>query len=137
VRSVAPILRKLLAIALVVAMQGPAMLIQEVAWVKMLISYTQERGLAQGVIQTFDGNHPCALCAKAAEIRQQQQSDDPSEQHPSTPRFRLAWTEMVSFERIRLPRFSGPEIAILFPDRAARWQGRGAESPESPPPERV
>lgn len=38
--------RKLVGIALVLAMQGPAMLVQEVAWLKMLISYIQERGLA-------------------------------------------------------------------------------------------
>jgi len=132
VTAVAPIFRKLIAIALVLAMQGPAMLVQEVAWVKMLISYTQERGLAEGVIRTFDGNHPCGLCAKAAEIRKQQHSGDPAEQQPSSLRFRLVWTEMVSFERIRLPKFSGPETAVLTADWIVTWQGRGADSPESP-----
>ena len=128
-------LHKLLAIILVLAMQGPAMLVQEVAWVKMLISYTQERGLARGVIETFDGNHPCGLCAKAEEIRKRQHSGDPAEQQPSSPRVRLVWTDMVSFERIRLPGFSGPETAVLTAEWKVTWQGRGAESPESPPPE--
>jgi hypothetical protein len=137
VKPLASILHKLLAIVLILVMQGPAMLVQEVAWVKMLVSYTQEQGLAQGVIQTFDGNHPCDLCAKAAEIRRQQQSDDPAEQKPSSFRFRLAWTEMVSFERIRLPGFSGPEIAVLTAEWVATCQDRGADSPESPPPELV
>ena len=54
-------------------MQGPAMLVQEVAWAKMLVTYTQERGLKRGVIETFDGKHPCDLCNKAAEMRQQEQ----------------------------------------------------------------
>jgi hypothetical protein len=74
-----------LAIALILLMQGPAMLVQEVAWVKMLVSYTQERGLKRGVIETFDGKHPCKLCKKAAEIRQQEQPQDPAEkQAPHT-----------------------------------------------------
>jgi hypothetical protein len=130
------ILRKLTAIALILLMQGPAMLVQEVAWVKMLVSYTQERGLKRGVIETFDGNHPCKLCKKAAEIRQQQHSQEPTEKQVPTQRPRLAWAEMVSSDLLKIPEIAGhdfsvPIIAYIVPD-----SGKGADAPASPPPER-
>jgi hypothetical protein len=36
-----PWLRQFAVICLILLMQGPAMLVQEVAWVKMLVTYTQ------------------------------------------------------------------------------------------------
>jgi hypothetical protein len=129
------ILRKLLAIALVLLMQGPAMMVQEVAWVKMLVSYTQERGLKRGVIETFDGNHPCDLCKKAAEIRQQEQPDDPAEKQIPTQRLRFAWAEMIASEMLKMPVIHGHDICVSIIACTAGDQGKSVDAPDSPPPE--
>lgn len=129
------ILRKLLAIALVLLMQGPAMLVQEVAWVKMLVSYTQERGLKRGLIETFDGNHPCGLCKKAAELRQQEQPQDPADKQMPTQRQRLAWAEMVTSDLLKMPEIAGDDISVSIIACIARDSGKGADAPGSPPPE--
>jgi hypothetical protein len=129
--------KQLPAIALILLMQGPAMLVQEVAWAKMLVSYTQERGLKRGVIETFDGNHPCELCRKASQFREEENRKEPAEKPGESQRFRLAWSEMIPSEWLKLPVFYGWEIPVPSPKRAVQGQGRGADSPESPPPEVV
>jgi hypothetical protein len=131
-----PLLRQLTAIALILLMQGPAMLVQEVAWVKMLVSYTQERGFKRGVIETFDGNHPCSLCKKAAELRKQEQPKDPAEKQLPAQRQRLAWAEMVASELLKMPVIAGHDISVSVIACNADDPGRGADAPDSPPPER-
>jgi hypothetical protein len=36
--------------------------LQPVAWATMIVGYSQSAPLAKAVAETFDGNHPCALC---------------------------------------------------------------------------
>ena len=129
------LLRNLTAIALVLLMQGPAMLVQEVAWVGMLVSYTQERGLKRGVIETFDGNHPCELCKKADAIRQQDQPQEPAEKQMPAQSQRLAWGEMISSDLLKMPVITGYDISTRVIACAARDSGIGADAPASPPPE--
>lgn len=134
-RLTVTILRKLLAIALILLMQGPAMLVQEVAWVNMLVSYTQERGLKRGMIETFDGKHPCELCKKAAKIRQQEQPQDPAEKQMPAQRQRLAWAEMIASDLLKMPVITGYDISVPIIACVARDSGKGADAPGSPPPE--
>ena len=130
------ILRKLPAIVLILLMQGPAMMVQEVAWAKMLVSYTRERGLKRGVIETFDGDHPCKLCKKAAEIRKQEQPEDPAEkQTPPAQRLRFAWAEMIAGDPLKMPPAMSRDIVLPLIACLARDSGRGADAPLSPPPE--
>lgn len=137
IRTLSPVtlLHKLTAVALVLLMQGPAMLVQEVAWVKMLVSYTQERGLKRGVIETFDGNHPCALCKKAAELREQEQPQEPSEKQMPTQRQRLAWADMVASELLKMPVIAGHDISVSIAACTVHDSGKGADAPDAPPPE--
>ncbi len=115
-------------------MQGPAMLVQEVAWVNMLVTYTQERGLKRGVIETFDGEHPCEMCKTAEKMRQQ--SDDPQE--PSAPmqtRPNLAWgTMMIPAGIIQAPVPKFTDIPMVVADWLQPRTGRGVDGPEPPPP---
>ncbi len=129
------LLRQLLAVVLVLLMQGPAMMVQEVAWVQMLVSYTRESGLKQGVIETFDGKHPCSLCKQAAELRQQEQPQDPAEKRLPAQRQRLAWAEMIASELLKMPVITGHDISTSIAARTARDSGKGADAPASPPPE--
>jgi hypothetical protein len=137
IRTLPPvsILRKLLAIGLVLLMQGPAMMVQEVAWVKMLVSYTRESGLKQGVIATFDGKHPCSLCKQAAEFRKQEQPQDPAEKQMPAQRQRLAWAEMVASDLLKMPVITGHDVSARMTACTARDSGKGADAPDSPPPE--
>jgi hypothetical protein len=41
--------------------------LQSVAWVGMVVSYSQNSGISAALEKTFDGKHPCALCNAIAE----------------------------------------------------------------------
>jgi hypothetical protein len=41
--------------------------LQSVAWVTMVVSYSQNATLKEAVEKTFDGQHPCALCKQVAD----------------------------------------------------------------------
>ena len=129
------IFRKFLAIALVLLMQGPAMLVQEVAWVNMLVTYTQERGLKRGVIETFDGEHPCEMCKAAEKLRQH--SDDPEEPAaPQQARPSLAWgAMMIPSGAIHVPVPVSTDIPMAISAWSEAGMGRGVDGPEPPPPE--
>lgn len=132
-----PWVARFVAVTLVLLMQGPAMLLQEVAWMRMLATYTQERGLKRGVVETFDGNHPCELCLKASEIRENKSKDQPAEQQNGAMRFRFAWAEMIPAAILILPVISGRELVMLEVPFAGDSRGRAADAPGSPPPEHV
>ena len=129
-----PCLRRFTALCLILMMQGPAVMMQEVAWAKMLVTYTQQRGLKRGVIETFDGKHPCSLCKKAGEIRKSENPNNPAEK-PIASLKRLSWAEMVSTGTVVLPRATSREIDVKSPIILADYQDRNRDAPDSPPPE--
>jgi hypothetical protein len=103
----------------------------------MLASYTQERGLTRGVIETFDGGHPCKLC-KAAESLRHQGDDSRKPVAPQETRPNLAWGPMmVPPGRFIAPVLMGRDVAVL----PAAWprEERGIEvnEPATPPPKCV
>ena len=49
---------------------------QSVAWVGMVITYSQEGSLTQALVKTFDGKHPCSLCNHIAQAKQSQKKSD-------------------------------------------------------------
>lgn len=51
--------------------------LQVVAWTKMLRAYTQEKGLVEGVKETFDGAHPCPMCHHIEKAQQEEQKQNP------------------------------------------------------------
>jgi hypothetical protein len=129
-----PWLLRLAAICLILMMQGPAVVVQEIAWMKMLVTYTQQRGLKRGVIETFDGKHPCKLCCKAAEIRKNETPQNPADK-PIASMKRLAWAEMVSPKILVMPGTPSRETDIRIPSWLADHPGRKRDAPDSPPPE--
>lgn len=50
---------------------GPLGLLQVVAWTGMALDYSARYGLADGLQRTFDGKHPCKLCTKISQVRQE------------------------------------------------------------------
>src|ERR1051325_9194225 len=54
----------LMLLVLFAASGGHWMVLQSLAWTRMLVSYSQRGQFAEAVTKTFDGRHPCALCKK-------------------------------------------------------------------------
>jgi hypothetical protein len=126
------------AVGLILLLQGPAMLTQEIAWAGMLVTYTRDRGLARGVAETFDGDHPCAMCLKAAKMKNDETDGKPAEQRrDEILRLRLTWVEMVppKWQRLRNPL--AVDVLMEKPAGLLVAAGRGREAPLSPPPRRV
>jgi hypothetical protein len=111
-----------LALCLAIGLHWAAL--QSIAWTTMLIHYSkQTSSLAQAVAQTFDGNHPCALC-KGIETAQHSQKKPTVQPAP------------VKLDLICTTRFVG--IIPTFEDfhyreRALHFSAR-AQSPPVPPP---
>lgn len=53
-------------LALLQILGGHWALLQTSAWLGMIVQYSQQAGLKAGLVQTFDGEHPCSIC-KAVE----------------------------------------------------------------------
>jgi hypothetical protein len=73
---------------------GPQGALQAVAWASMLASYSLEDGLAKGVVDTFSGERPCAMCVKLAEMKHdgEQSPDAPApERRTSAPGMAQDW----------------------------------------------
>ncbi len=66
-------LQYLLVTALIVAVSGPWAVLQSVAWVGMVISYSQDATLSEAISMTFDGEHPCKICTVVKEGRKAEQ----------------------------------------------------------------
>jgi hypothetical protein len=64
-------------LALLVASGGHWTVLQSVAWARMLIEYSRDSSLAEAIEKTFDGEHPCSLCHKIRQGRQQEEQQPP------------------------------------------------------------
>ncbi len=68
-------------------------MLQVVAWSRMLVDYSAQAGLADGMTMTFDGQHPCRMCKAIAESRKQRQ--DKNEEPAAAISIRMALKEFV------------------------------------------
>jgi len=65
-------------VTLIFALGGHWTILQSVAWVTMVASYSQTDPLKAALVKTFDGEHPCSICkfvasGKKSEQKQQTQ----------------------------------------------------------------
>lgn len=51
---------------------------QMIAWAQMLRDYSQDRGVAVAVMDTFNGEHPCPMCDKIKAGRAQEEQQKPA-----------------------------------------------------------
>ena len=67
------------ALALFAIAGGHWAVVQSVAWAEMLRDYTQRTGsVAVAIEQTFDGQHPCALCRQIQTAKAQEHQESPA-----------------------------------------------------------
>jgi hypothetical protein len=98
-------------------------LLQSVAWLGMVVSYSQEGPLGEAMVKTFDGNHPCGLCKQIARGRQ-------SEKKPQ------------SVPAVKKFEFSYSAVAFVFAAPSQYWELRWLQesfaaralAPPTPPP---
>jgi hypothetical protein len=64
-------------LALMQILGGHWALLQTSAWVGMIVQYSQQSGLKAGLAQTFDGEHPCAVCKAIQDGKKQEQKKAP------------------------------------------------------------
>jgi hypothetical protein len=96
---------------------------QSLAWIGMVVSYSQQASVTEAFAKTFDGKHPCALCK---EITKGKQSEKKSDFQPESNKFEFSYTPAVFI-------FSSPDHF---------WMARFAEfspamratAPPVPPP---
>jgi hypothetical protein len=51
-------------------------LLQSVAWVGMVVTYSQDASFSTAIAKTFDGKHPCHLCHLVNEGQKQEKKQD-------------------------------------------------------------
>jgi hypothetical protein len=62
--------RFLLILVLAISMGGHLTFLQTIAWGGMLLSYAGKASFSEAVTKTFDGEHPCELCALVRQSKQ-------------------------------------------------------------------
>jgi len=50
--------------------------LQSVAWVGMVVNYSQSSGFGEALEKTLDGKHPCALCKVIAQGKQSEKKSE-------------------------------------------------------------
>lgn len=104
--------------------------LQVVAWSQMIVEYSGEKGLVQGALDTFDGDHPCSLCISISESKKENKQDPFSPaNHQGFELKGLLAPEITSFVSARsrkLPSLGYPDPTPSFSQLSAR--------PPNPPP---
>jgi len=52
---------------------GHWLVLQSVAWTRMLAEFSKQESLPAAISKTFDGQHPCPMCLKIRAGRQQEE----------------------------------------------------------------
>ena len=55
---------------------GQVGVLQSVAWLRMLADYSRTNSVEEAVVMTFDGKHPCEMCKKLEQVREEQTPAD-------------------------------------------------------------
>lgn len=117
----------LLAVLSLQILGGSHALLQTYAWTTMMIAYSQEEGVTQAVINTFNGKKPCAICRRIVSERQ-------SKGFPAVSKVAYEWQNVLP------PKPFSLELSFPVPappsnlTSPAQLRSQFAPSPLSPPP---
>jgi len=117
-------LAKVLAlIAVVQILGGHWMALQSVAWVCMVIDYSQTSSFGVAIENTLDGDHPCSLCEAVAKGRGEEKKKE-------SKKISLKF-EAVLMAQVAVPvPMERPWTFVLLNQTASAW----AVAPPTPPP---
>ena len=97
--------------------------LQSVAWVGMVVTYSQDAPITEAIGKTFDGQHPCKLCKGIAAGKQ---SERKAEFLPLVKKLEFV-SARVAFI------FTAPTEFRLLPETVSSFN-RLAHQPPVPPP---
>ena len=93
-------------------------LLQSVAWVNMVVSYSSAAPLKEALKKTFDGKHPCSLCNEIAKGRQSEKQSVPT----VAKRFEFSYSATLfvfsppsTYWQIKLPEASASSLSRTPP----------------------
>ncbi len=123
------LVRTLLIAALVFSIGLHWVVLQSAAWAGMLITYSVQQGsLLTGISQTFDNEHPCALCG-AVRTGTQQEKEDPRQNKETHKKLLLV---MAVTERVVLT----PPASVILTTTLTQTPLELDLRPLLPPPRR-
>jgi len=111
------------AAALIVAVGGHWAMLQSVAWVNMVVSYSQQAPLKEAISMTFDGEHPCNLCVAVKKGKQEEQE-----------RSVLKVETKLDFVLLVQSTYLPPELPFTLLSSASDIVLPRTEAPPLPPP---
>ncbi len=97
--------------------------LQSVAWVGMVVNYSQFGPLTEALAKTFDGKHPCSLCKLVDAGKQTEQKQELQKTSAKVEYFFVSSAVMLH----------APVLDAL-PAISFRFTATRGESPPSPPP---
>jgi len=115
--------RWLAVVTLTFALGGHWAILQSVAWVTMVASYSQTAPLKAALVKTFDGEHPCSICKFVANGKKSEQKQE-TQKLLTKLDFFLASTPVGLFPPV-------PDALHFTPPPSA---GARSDSPPTPPP---
>ena len=116
-------------IAVFAMLGGHWLVLQSVAWSRMLTEYSHQDSLATAVCKTFDGRHPCPLCRQIQAGRQQEERQ---EKIPALLK-QEKMPDLILADRPKVPGLVPLEIADAVAT-VPRPHPDFIETPPTPPP---
>ncbi|MFK7852068.1 MAG: hypothetical protein AB8D78_13920 [Akkermansiaceae bacterium] len=102
---------------------------QMLAWGKMIVEYSSERGFVDGLSDTFDGEHPCELCHSIQESKKRE-----SQKPASHLLKKLELKELFPCEKGFRSQPRSQELSSQKFIYCSEANFHGRPSPETPPP---
>lgn len=109
---------------------------QMVAWAQMLRDYSQDRSVAVAVMQTFDGEHPCALCKKISAGKEEESQQKQDQKLPGTktePSQPSKWLGLTHLSGLPEPRWAAGGSALQGDASTPHFYHWDATPPVPPP----
>jgi hypothetical protein len=119
-------LKWLAVITLTFALGGHWAILQSVAWVTMVASYSQTAPLKAALVKTFNGEHPCSICKFVANGKK-------SEQKQETGKLLVKLDFFLTPTRVAIY----PPVPASLQFSSTRSAGSRNETPPTPPPRLV
>lgn len=107
--------------------------LQVVAWSGMLVSYSAENGVTDGLRDTFSGQKPCSMCKAISAARIQEETGEGKQ--PVLPRgMDKIWTEMLpAGEWFRVKRVPLAHLEVGHAPPCLPIDSDGSRPPVPPP----
>jgi hypothetical protein len=103
-----------LILALMVSIGAHWGVLQSVAWLGMIVSYSRDGSLSEAVNKTFDGRHPCRVCQVIKTLRSEEKQ---SEQKHLKPNVKLdvglVWQPVTFLFFCGRERIPSPDVSVL------------------------